>query len=128
MSTALHSLGSQRLSILQVCCFASLFVRFAPRSLLHSTQYVSCSKWGHNRVVDQHVTGKPVELVLPVLTRPDIVEQAVAGILSGQVSLSLSNVEALLVFANAVGVSHMVFCASWYLHAMVPRSTCRLGY
>ncbi len=47
----------------------------------------------------------PVTLVLPVLTKPEIVEQAVAGVLSGQISLSMSNVEAILVLANAVGVS-----------------------
>ncbi len=46
-------------------------------------------------------------LVLPVLTKPEIVEQAVAGVLSGQISLSLSNVEAVLVLANAVGVSQL---------------------
>ena len=45
--------------------------------------------------------------MLPVLTKPEVVHQAVAGILSGQVGLSLLNVEALLVLANAVGVSHM---------------------
>jgi len=49
----------------------------------------------------------PVTLALPVLTKPEIVEQAVAGILSGQISLSLSNVEAILVLANAVGVSYL---------------------
>ena len=47
----------------------------------------------------------PMTLVLPVLTKPEIVEQAVAGVLSGQISLSMSNVEAILVLANAVGVS-----------------------
>ena len=47
----------------------------------------------------------PVNLVLPVLTKPEIVEQAVAGVLSGQISLSMSNEEAILVLANAVGVS-----------------------
>ena len=47
-------------------------------------------------------------LVLPVLSRPEVVEQAVAGVLSGQISLSLSNVESLLVLANAVGVSDLL--------------------
>ena len=46
-------------------------------------------------------------LVLPVLTKPEVVEQAVGGILSGQISLSMSNVEAVLVLANAVGVSQL---------------------
>ncbi len=46
-------------------------------------------------------------LLLPVLTKPEIVEQSVAGVLSGQISLSMSNVEAILVLANAVGVSQL---------------------
>lgn len=50
----------------------------------------------------------PMVLVLPVLSRPEVVEQAVAGVLSGQISLSLSNVESLLVLANAVGVSDLL--------------------
>ena len=33
-------------------------------------------------------------------------QQAVAGVLSGRISISLSIVEPLVVFANAVGVSH----------------------
>lgn len=65
------------------------------------------SKWGHNRLVEHEAINKPISLVLPVLTRPEVVRQAVAGIISGQTGLSLLNVEALLVLANAVGVSHM---------------------
>ena len=57
-------------------------------------------------------TGTPIILVVPVLTRPDVVQQAVAGVLSGQISLSLSRVEPLLFFANAVGVSHWAVCAA----------------
>ena len=68
-----------------------------------------CSKWGYNRIVEQHATG-PISLVLPVLTRPDVVQQAVDGIHSGQINLSLLNMEALLVLANAVGVSQMALC------------------
>lgn len=47
-------------------------------------------------------------LVLPVLSRPEVVEQAVAGVLSGQISLSSLSVEPLLVLANAVGVSELL--------------------
>ncbi|KAL3151452.1 hypothetical protein ABBQ38_012458 [Trebouxia sp. C0009 RCD-2024] len=61
------------------------------------------SKWGHNRLVEHEAINKPISLVLPVLTRPEVVRQAVAGIISGQTGLSLLNVEALLVLANAVG-------------------------
>ena len=57
-------------------------------------------------------TAVPFNLILPVLTKPEIVQQAVAGVLSGQISLSMSSVEALLVLANAVGVSHMHFESS----------------
>ena len=35
-------------------------------------------------------------------------KEAVAGILSGQISLSQSNVEAVLVLANAAGVSQLL--------------------
>lgn len=62
--------------------------------------------------MEHQATGAPINLVLPVLTRPDVVQQAVAGILSGQISLSLMNVEALLVLANAVGVSQAALFAS----------------
>ena len=48
---------------------------------------------------------QPLQLVLPVFTSPQTVQQAVAGMLCGQLSLSASNVEAVLVLANAVGVS-----------------------
>ena len=65
----------------------------------------ACSKWGHNRVLEHQASKKPINLVIPVLTRADVVQQAVAGTLSGQISLSMLNVEALLVLANAVGVS-----------------------
>ncbi|KAL3155230.1 hypothetical protein ABBQ32_013168 [Trebouxia sp. C0010 RCD-2024] len=63
-----------------------------------------CSKWGHNRLVEHEAANKPISLVLPVLTRPEVVQQAVAGIISGQTGLSLLIVEALLVLANAVGL------------------------
>ena len=69
-----------------------------------------CSEWGRSRVVAHHSV--PLNLVLPVLTKSDVVQQAVVGVLSGQISLSMSSVEALLVLANAVGVSHMHFESS----------------
>ncbi len=57
--------------------------------------------------MEHKATKGPVILIMPALTQPEIVEQAVAGVLSGQISLSLSNVEAVLVLANAVGVSQL---------------------
>lgn len=57
--------------------------------------------------MEHKATTGPVILITPVLTHPNIVEEAVAGVLSGQISLSLSNVEAVLVLANAVGVSQL---------------------
>ena len=76
-----------------------------------NVEYKLCvrSKWGHNRVLEHQGTTSPINLVLPVLTRPDVVQQAVAGMLSGQIGLTMSNVEAFLVVANAVGVSHMAY-------------------
>ena len=62
---------------------------------------------GSQQGLEHKATAVPMFLVLPVLTKPEIVEQAVAGILSGQISLSMSNVEAVLVLANAVGVSQL---------------------
>lgn len=46
--------------------------------------------------------------MLPVLTSADIVEKAVAGVLSGKIGLSLSTVEPCLVLANSIGVSHLL--------------------
>ncbi len=66
-----------------------------------------CSKWGYNRVMEHKAAMGPLILIMPVLTKPEIVEEALAGILSGQISLSLSNVEAVLVLANAIGVSQL---------------------
>ena len=70
--------------------------------------------------MEHQATGVPINLVLPVLTRPEVVQQAVAGILSGQVGLSLSNVEALLVLANAVGVSQTALSALLQQHCSYP--------
>jgi len=57
--------------------------------------------------LEHKATAVPLNLILLVLTKPEIVKQAVAGVLSGQISLSMSNVEAVLVFGNAVGVSQL---------------------
>ncbi len=46
----------------------------------------------------------PLQLTLPVLTSPDIVQLAVEGIYSGTIALSWSNVEPMLVLANSIGV------------------------
>ena len=66
---------------------------------------------------EHQTAGMPTNLVFPVLTKPELVQQAAAGILSGQISISLSNVEPLPVLANAVGVSHtakmLASTASW---------------
>ena len=51
---------------------------------------------------------QPLSLVLPALTDPVIVQQAVAGVLKGHMCLASSTVEAILVLANAVGVSHLL--------------------
>lgn len=56
------------------------------------------------------------EAVILVLSRPDVVQQAVAGVLSCQISLSLSNVEAPLVFAHAVRVDYMYIKIHYNLH------------
>ena len=65
-----------------------------------------CSAWGRNRVLT-HTQPQLLSLVLPALTDPAIVQQAVAGVLKGHIRLSSSNIEAVLVLANAVSVSHL---------------------
>ena len=64
-----------------------------------------CSKWGQNRVSQHPCNNEPLQLILPVFAAPCTVHQAVAGMLSGKVTLSAYNVEAILVLANAVRVS-----------------------
>ena len=64
----------------------------------------------------------PINLTAPVLTRPEIVQQAVIGVLSGQINISLSNVEPLPVLANAVGVSHTAFVS--HVSVMVVHINC----
>lgn len=73
-----------------------------------SAQCYCCSKWGQNRVFEHRPQGTPLDLVLPVLTSADIVEKAVAGVLSGKIGLSMSTVEPCLVLANSIGVSHLL--------------------
>ena len=79
-----------------------------------------CSKWGYNKALERQSTGIPINLVVPVLTKPDAVQQAVDGVLSGQISLSLASVEPLLVLANAVGVSHVALSAACQQHMVIP--------
>ena len=64
-----------------------------------------CSKWGHKLVDDRDDTSQFLVAVLPVLTAPEIVQQCVAGMLSGYIFLSAANIEPVLVLANAVRVS-----------------------
>ena len=71
---------------------------------------VQCSKWGHKLVDDRDVKAQFLVAVLPVLTAPEIVHQAVAGILGGKINLSAANIEPILVLANAVGVSKVIIC------------------
>ena len=54
--------------------------------------------------------------MLPALTDPVIVQQAVAGVLRGHMRLSISNIEAVLVLANAVGVSHLLVLMKYSVH------------
>ena len=76
-----------------------------------------CSAWGRNRVLT-HSQPQPLSLVFPALTDPLIVQQAVAGVLKGHIRLSSSNIEAVLVLANAVGVSHLLVVMNTHLLKM----------
>ena len=55
-------------------------------------------------MTDFEAIAGPLQLTLPVLTSPDIVQLAVAGIYSGTIAVSWSNVEPMLVLANSIGV------------------------
>ena len=67
-----------------------------------------CSSWGYKAMEDNFNRQHQMQAILPVLTKPSIVHEAFAGMLSGQIRLSAANVEAVLVMANAIGVSTKV--------------------
>ncbi len=46
---------------------------------------------------------------MPVYATHDVVLQAFVGVLGGQIELSLCDVEAILVLANSIRVSHASF-------------------
>ena len=54
-------------------------------------------------MTDFEAIAGPLQLILPVLTSPDIVQLAVSGIYNSTITLSWSNVEPILV-ANSIGV------------------------
>ena len=64
-----------------------------------------CSEWGLNRIHDRSSANQALELVIPVQTNPDILQQAIFSLLCGEASFSPCNVEPMLVLANAVGVT-----------------------
>ena len=72
-----------------------------------------CSDWGYNRIPECSATEPGLQLTMPVLTNCNIVQAAVAGMLSGSISLSLQNAEATLVLANAAGVSQLFCFVLW---------------
>ena len=51
------------------------------------------------------------QLILPVIAAPETLHQAVSGMLCGQVTLSASNAEPVLVLADAIGFKS-IHCAS----------------
>jgi len=55
-------------------------------------------------VTDHKGSAGPLQMTLPVLTSPDIVQLAVTGIYRGEIAISWSNVEPILVLANSIGV------------------------
>lgn len=117
-----HCLEQSNLSLFNVRLIGDasspqLFTSMAHNDLAY------CSKWGHNRVLEHEATAVPVVLVLPVLTKQEFVEQAVAGVLSGQISLSMSNVEAVLVLANAVGFVSLETACIDYLCVQAQKMT-----
>lgn len=77
--------------------------------------------WGCNRV-QEHQSLAPLQLILPVLTDPEIVQHAVAALHCGSIQLSMSNVEVILVLANSIGVN-----AVMVLNSFVSGSKCMLA-
>ena len=77
-----------------------------------------CSTWGHNRVQEHNRTA-PLQLILPVLTEPADVHDAVSALHRGMIQLSLFNFEAVLVLANAVGVSARMAQQSYLMLMLV---------
>ena len=73
-------------------------------SSMASADLALYSEWGFSRI-QQYSNTEPLELVLPVLTDPAILKEAVLGIHSGVISLSWHTAEAVLVMANSIGVS-----------------------
>ena len=118
---------AHRSSLLQVGCYASLQVHGcaayceASQPEFMAGYFAVCSTWGCNRV-QEHQSLAPLQLMLPVLTAPEVVQYAVAAIHSGSIELNMCNVEAILVLANSIGViallllnSHSSFCSlCWF--------------
>lgn len=55
-------------------------------------------------MTDFEAIAGPLQLTLPVLTSPDIVQLAVSGIYNSTIALSWSNVEPTLVLVNSIRV------------------------
>lgn len=87
-----------------------------------------CSKWGHNRIHDHPASRQPLELVTPVCTEPEVLQQAVASLLSGEIKLSGRNIEPLLVLANAVGVRAAQPVSAMYLPSITILTTLLLQF
>lgn len=76
-----------------------------------------CSNWGRKLVEDHSDKNQALPAVLPVLTTPNIVQESIAGMLAGQIKLSETNFEQVLVLANAVGFEALEETCLAYLHA-----------
>ena len=73
------------------------------------TQRVYSSSTLQNRV-QEHQSAAPLQLLLPVLTDPAIVQTAVAALYRGKICLSMCTVEAIIVLAHAIEVMSEAFC------------------
>lgn len=93
-----------------------LFSSLAPADLALYTN------WGMSRV-QEHKDTEPLTLVLPVLTDPAVLQEALKGLHSGTLSMSWQTAEAVLVMANSIGVSAFEVSGS-RLHLQVSSSTC----
>ncbi|DBA69487.1 TPA: hypothetical protein ACH3X2_001171 [Trebouxia sp. C0005] len=83
-------------------------------------------EWGRNRVTDFQAIAGPLQLTLPVLTSPDIVQLAVAGIYSGTIALSWSTVEPVLVLANSIGLVCLEeACQNYFAYKALQLTDCR---
>ena len=81
------------------------------------------SKWGLS-ILQRHEDNETIKILLPVLTEPAQVCQAVEGLQRGVITLTWLTVEPILVLANAIGVSAPLRTCHSHRRHFKPRLAC----